>query len=74
MLACILLQEVAGLLLAAHRQFLRVTAMCVRRELRGAGLTSLPSELLYRIVEYVHPERTQTSGSQSQGTLLALSQ
>lgn len=71
MLAYILLQSVADLLLAPRR-LLRATATCVRRDVQQTGLISLPSELLYRIVECVPLERPQDSSSPD--SLLALSQ
>lgn len=77
MLAWILLERVATLLLTVRAQLilLRPTVTLVCRDLRESGLISLPTEVLYAIVkelECLSLDTTQTSGSQHH--VLALSQ
>ena len=77
MLAWILLERVAILLLTVHDQLilLRPTVTLVCGDLRESGLISLPTEVLYAIVkelECLSLHTTQTSGSPHH--VLALSQ
>jgi len=71
MLAWLLLQRALGLLSASRRQLvlLRPSATLVRRDVRRSGLILVPSELLFRIVEWLESDRAQAHGS-----VLALSQ
>ena len=73
-LAWILVQNAVALLFPSRRQLipLRPSATHVRTDVRESGLTLLPSELLYHIVEDLESESTQSSSSQ--GSALALSQ
>ena len=74
MLAYILLQRIAGLLLATGRRLLLLFPSVTRvpTEVRESGFILLPPELLCHIFEYLEPERTQINGSR--GPALALSQ